>query len=184
MSNLSTKSSLTKGSSNLPFKWHNFILTGNLYCDHCQEIDIEIGRELCKTYLQCERVFCRRKKEKKEEDEDEDKVEVKDADQYEFYIKWRNLPYVEATWESESRVKELFSDELAAFKKRKRCKNDPADYKQAIKSVKKKFTLLKEQPAYIGTAELRMRDYQLDDDDFLTYNAKLRLVICRWLVGF
>ena len=38
---------------------------------------------------------------------------------------------------------------------------------QAMKVVKRKFVLLKEQPDYIGSETLRMRDYQLDGINFL-----------------
>ena len=117
-----------------------------------QEIDLEQGRLLAKTYLECQRIFSRRKTE---------------DDTYEYYMKWKNLPYIEATWEPEERVKANYAAELKEFKKRKKAGTDPADYKQAMKAVKKKFTLLKEQPDYLGTPELRMRDYQLDGINFL-----------------
>ena len=50
-----------------------------------QEIDIQLGRELIKTYKEAERVFCRRKND--------------EEGTTEFFVKWRNLPYSEATWE-------------------------------------------------------------------------------------
>ena len=117
-----------------------------------QEIDIELGRELIKSYKEAERIFSRRKTE-------ENKLE--------YYVKWKNLPYIEATWEEESLIKKHYSTVFDEFKRRKKSKTDPKDYKEAMKTVKKRFAPMKEQPDYIGSEKFRMRDYQLDGINFL-----------------
>ena len=42
---------------------------------------------------------------------------------------------VQATWESEERVKSHYAEELKFFKNRKRAGNDPADYKQVLRPL-------------------------------------------------
>ena len=123
-----------------------------------QEIDIELGRELNKTYKEAERIFCRRKNQ-------EEEVEI-----VQYFVKWRNLPYDEATWENEQLVKAHYLEEFEKFKKIKKAKNFPKDYRSSMKGVKKKFQPMKEQPDYIGDENLRLRDYQLDGISFL-FNA-------------
>eukprot|EP00092_Neocalanus_flemingeri_P031244 GFUD01033937.1.p1 GENE.GFUD01033937.1~~GFUD01033937.1.p1 ORF type:complete len:2371 (-),score=719.51 GFUD01033937.1:118-7230(-) len=117
-----------------------------------QEIDVELGRELVKTYKEVERIFSRRKNEE---------------NVFEYYVKWKNLPYIEATWEAEPLIKTHYNSAFEEFKRRKRSKNDPKDYKESMKTVKKKFVPMKEQPDYIGSKKFRMRDYQLDGINFL-----------------
>jgi len=117
-----------------------------------QEIDVELGRELVKTYKEVERIFSRRKNEEKV---------------FEYYIKWKNLPYVESTWEEEPLIKAHYNSAFEEFKQRKRSKLDPKDYKEAMKAVKKRFVPMKEQPDYMGSETFRLRDYQLDGINFL-----------------
>ena len=117
------------------------------------EVDIELGRELAKTYREAERVFCRRKNE--------------EGTKTEYYIKWTNLPYSEATWEDEELVKKHYRSQYESFKRIKKAKAEPKDYKASMRGVKTKFKAMKEQPDYIGSEELRLRDYQLDGISFL-----------------
>ena len=50
---------------------------------------------------------------------------------------------------------------LQVYKERKKAKTNPRNYDEAMKAVKKKFVAMKEQPGYLGSEELRMRDYQV-----------------------
>ena len=116
------------------------------------EIDIELGRDLFKTHFEVERIFCRRKN---------------DEDQIEFYVKWRNLSYSEATWEAESLIKTHYLADYERFKRRKKARTEPKDYRSSMRGVKVKFSPMKKQPDYIGSGSLRLRDYQLDGISFL-----------------
>ena len=111
-----------------------------------QEIDIEMGRQLLTSYVQIDRIFAQRKNETGGTD---------------YFVKWRNLPYSEATWEDMTVVSNYYSEDLAAYTARRRAKANPRNYAEAMKAVKKKFTPMKEQPSYLGSQELRLRDYQV-----------------------
>ena len=74
------------------------------------EIDIELGRDLLKTHFEIERIFCKRKNEE---------------DQVEFYVKWRNLAYSEASWESETLIKTRYLSDYESFKRRKKARTEP-----------------------------------------------------------
>ena len=117
-----------------------------------QEIDIQMGRQLLTSYVQVERIFAQRKNEQGGLD---------------YYVKWKNLPYSEATWEDESVVFNYYPEDLAVYTARKKAKSNPRNYADAMKTQKKKFTPLKEQPAYLGSETFRLRDYQLDGVNFL-----------------
>ena len=82
------------------------------------EIDIELGRDLFKTHFEVERIFCRRKN---------------DEDQIEFYVKWRNLAYSEATWEAESLIKTHYLADYERFKRRKKARTEPKDYRSSMR---------------------------------------------------
>ena len=118
-----------------------------------QEVEIELGRQLFRTYQEAERIFCRRKSE--------------DGNITEYFVKWKNLPYSESTWEPEDIVKKYFLPEYEYFKSIKKAKCDPRDYKTAMKGIRKRFQPMKEQPDFIGDDDHRLRDYQLDGISFL-----------------
>ena len=111
-----------------------------------QEIDIEMGRQLLATYVQVERIFAQRKN---------------DTGGLDYYVKWTNLPYSEATWEDESVISSYYSMDLDTFVTRRKAKTNPRNYNEAMKANKKKFVALKEQPEYLGSETLRLRDYQV-----------------------
>ena len=51
---------------------------------------------------------------------------------------------------------------IQVYKNRKEAKSNPRKFsKKAMKDMKVKFVAMKEQPAYLGSEELRMRDYQV-----------------------
>eukprot|EP00092_Neocalanus_flemingeri_P005977 GFUD01006438.1.p1 GENE.GFUD01006438.1~~GFUD01006438.1.p1 ORF type:complete len:2243 (+),score=699.78 GFUD01006438.1:100-6828(+) len=117
-----------------------------------QEIDIEMGRQLLQSYTEVDRIFSHRKNENNAND---------------YYVKWKNLSYAEATWEDESLIKTLYKEELDNYYARKKSKSNPRNYRDSMKVCKKTFRPMKEQPDYIGNETLRLRDYQLDGINFL-----------------
>lgn len=117
-----------------------------------QEIDIEMGRQLLLSYTEVDRIFSHRKNENNAND---------------YYVKWKNLSYAESTWEDETVVKNYYKEELALYNARKKTKTNPRNYRDSMKYCKKNFKSMKEQPDYIGSDTLRLRDYQLDGINFL-----------------
>jgi len=117
-----------------------------------QEIDIEMGRQLLQSYTEVDRVFSHRKNENNAND---------------YYCKWKNLSYGDSTWEDETVVKNYYKEELDLYNARKKAKTNPRNYKDSMKYCKKSFKSMKEQPEYIGSETLRLRDYQLDGINFL-----------------
>ena len=81
---------------------------------------VELGRQLLLTYMEAERVFSWRKNESGGKD---------------YYVKWRNLPYNEATWEDEFNVTNYYTAQLDAFNDRLKSKNCPKNYKDSMKNV-------------------------------------------------
>ena len=117
-----------------------------------QEIEIEMGRQMLVTYTEIERIFSQRKNENNTND---------------YFVKWRNLAYVDATWEDESVIKTYYSEALTEYNARKKAKCNPRSYKESMKFFKKTFKPLKEQPSFIGSESLRLRDYQMDGLNFM-----------------
>ena len=117
-----------------------------------QEIEIEMGRQMLVTYTEIERIFSQRKNENNTND---------------YFVKWRNLAYLDATWEDESVIKTYYSEALAEYNARKKARCNPRSYKESIKFFKKTFKPLKEQPNFIGSESLRLRDYQMDGLNFM-----------------
>jgi len=117
-----------------------------------QEIDIEMGRQLLQSYTEVDRIFSHRKNENNALD---------------YYVKWKNLSYGEASWEDETVVKNWYKEELDMYNARKKSKSNPRNYRDSMKLCKKTFKAMKEQPDYIGSDTLRLRDYQMDGINFL-----------------
>ena len=117
-----------------------------------QEIEIEMGRQMLVSYTEIERIFSQRKNENNTND---------------YFVKWRNLAYVDATWEDESVIKTYYSEALTEYNARKKAKCNPRSYKESMKFFKKTFKPLKEQPSFIGSESLRLRDYQMDGLNFM-----------------
>ena len=56
-----------------------------------------MGRQMLQSYVEAERIFSWRKNE---------------AGTKDYYVKWRNLPYLEATWEDEFNINNYYQDAL------------------------------------------------------------------------
>ena len=73
----------------------------------------------------------------------------------------------DSTWEDESIVSDYYHEALEDYNARKKQKSNPRNYKESMKFFKKQFKPLKEQPSFIGSEELRLRDYQMDGLNFM-----------------
>ena len=117
-----------------------------------QEIELEMKRQLLNTYIEVERIFSQRKNENNSLD---------------YYVKWRNLSYAEASWEDETVISSYYDQALEEYNTRRKARCNPRSYKESMKFFKKTFKPLKEQPSFIGSDSLRLRDYQLDGLNFM-----------------
>ena len=86
-----------------------------------QEIDIELGRQMLVSYTEIERIFSQRKNENNDY----------------YYVKWKNLPYLNATWENDSIIKTYYNDALADYNARKETKFNPLSREERTKFFKK-----------------------------------------------
>merc|ERR1719427_743582 len=114
-----------------------------------EAIDIEMGRQLIRSHTEIERIFSERK-----------------INMNEYYVKWKNLPYEEATWEAEPLILSHYKLELDQYTARIEMGNEPRDYKKCMRFFKKNYKPMKEQPKFIGSSELQLRDYQMDGLNF------------------
>ena len=117
-----------------------------------QEIEREMGRRLLVTYTEIERIFSQGKNENNTNG---------------YFVKWRNLSYQDSTWEDESVIKNHYYEALTEYDARKKAKCYPRQYEESMKFCKKIFKPLKEQPSFIGSESLRLRDYQMDGLNFM-----------------
>ena len=59
-----------------------------------------MGRELLRSYMEIERIFASRKNESGGKD---------------YYVKWKNLPYSEATWEDEFNITNYYQEIISIY---------------------------------------------------------------------
>ena len=64
-------------------------------------------------------------------------------------------------------IKTYYTNDLAEYNARKKAKCNPRSYKESMKFFKKTFKPLKDQPTFIGSESLRLRDYQMDGLNFM-----------------
>jgi len=77
-----------------------------------------------------------------------------------YYIKWKNLPYSDATWETGKLIEADNAECIRRFKERESSTFTPSKSCKALRH-RPKFHEEKEQPAFIGDENMRLRDYQL-----------------------
>ncbi|XP_065323644.1 chromodomain-helicase-DNA-binding protein 1-like [Gordionus sp. m RMFG-2023] len=83
-----------------------------------------------------------------------------------YLCKWNGLPYFESTWEDEEFVKEKFPSIITEYEMRQASETTP--YKGCkVLRIRPRFSLMKEQPDYMGNSSLILRDYQLDGVNWL-----------------
>ena len=121
-----------------------------------QEIEIELDRQKLVSYTEIERIFNQRMNENNTND---------------YYVKWKNLPYHDATWEDESVIKTYYKEALADYNARKIANINPLNREERTTFFKIfkgfPFEPLTEQPSFIGSESLRLRDYQMDGLNFM-----------------
>ena len=77
-----------------------------------------------------------------------------------YYVKWKNLPYADATWENGKLLEDKCQEAIRKFKEREESKYTPSKSCKVLK-YRPKFHEEKTQPDFIGDTEKRLRDYQL-----------------------
>jgi Chromo (CHRromatin Organisation MOdifier) domain len=83
-----------------------------------------MGRQLLLTYMEVDRIFASRKNENGGKD---------------YYVKWRNLPYSEATWEDEFNINNYYAEALDKYNQRLKNRTNPRSYASAMKNVSVKI---------------------------------------------
>ncbi|XP_042207777.1 chromodomain-helicase-DNA-binding protein 1-like isoform X5 [Homarus americanus] len=118
------------------------------------EIQSELEKDLYQSHIRAERIFA-------EAEENENRY---------YYMKWENLPYVEATWELEDLVKTRFKSQLESFREREKSTCTPKQC-PALKH-RPKFCPMKVQPDYLGGSneDLELRDYQMEGVNWLIHS--------------
>ena len=92
-----------------------------------------------------------------------------DAEYPEYYVKWENLPYSEATWEEGSLLARKSLEAIEDFNRRKESKMLPSKSCRVL-SRRPKFHQIMDQPEWIGsTEEYKLRDYQMEGLNWLTH---------------
>jgi len=97
------------------------------------------------------------------------RARVTNNNEEEFFVKWKNKSYAEATWEIGSLVKTKYVEELNKFLQRQNFESYPKVFNDAIR-FKTRFSALEEQPAYIGSESHRLKSFQIDGLNFLLNN--------------
>ena len=77
-----------------------------------------------------------------------------------YYVKWKNLPYADATWENGKLIEDKCQDAIMKFKEREESRYTPSKSCKVLK-YRPKFSEEKSQPDFIGDVDKRLRDYQL-----------------------
>ena len=117
-----------------------------------QEVELQRDRQLRASYTDIQRIFGERRK----------------ADTVEYFVKWSNLNYEDATWEEESTIKAHYSEALSEYQARKgNTESYPRNFLECMKNVPTVYRPLSCQPSFLGSDSHRLRDYQLDGLNFL-----------------
>jgi chromodomain-helicase-DNA-binding protein 1 len=84
------------------------------------ECQMEMEQELTNSYTTVERIVDRQ-------------MPDGDAEYPDYYVKWRNLPYSEATWESGKLIEEENSEAIRQFKMREESRYTPSKSNRVLK---------------------------------------------------
>merc|ERR1711892_764803 len=85
---------------------------------------------------------------------------VGDEEYPDYYVKWKNLPYADATWENGKLIQEKNQEAIMKYKEREESKFTPSKSCKVLK-YRPKFHEEKAQPEFIGDCNMKLRDYQL-----------------------
>lgn len=119
------------------------------------ECQMEMEQEMMRSYTTVERIVDRQMPEP-------------DAEFPDYYVKWRNLPYVDATWESGRLIEDENQEQIRQFRMREESRFTPSKSHRVLKH-RPKFVQEEEQPDFVGSDELRLRDYQLQGLNWLNH---------------
>ncbi|KAF4525532.1 hypothetical protein B566_EDAN015840, partial [Ephemera danica] len=118
------------------------------------ECQLELQQELLKSYNFVERIIACKKVD----------------EPLDYYVKWENLPYSEATWEDGKLIENKWPQKVKEFRDREDSRRTPSKHCRALK-YRPKFAQIKSQPEYIGGDQvLVLRDYQLDGLNWLIHS--------------
>ncbi|XP_029169357.1 chromodomain-helicase-DNA-binding protein 1 isoform X7 [Nylanderia fulva] len=120
------------------------------------ECQSELKQDLLKSYNNVERVIADYKKP--------------DSEHPDYFAKWENLPYAEATWEDGALIVKKWPEKIKEFRDREESKRTPSKHCKVLKS-RPKFYQLNEQPSYMGKEkDLVLRDYQMDGVNWMIHS--------------
>ncbi|XP_012220064.1 chromodomain-helicase-DNA-binding protein 1 isoform X2 [Linepithema humile] len=120
------------------------------------ESQLELTQELLKSYNNVERIIADFKKP--------------DSEHPDYFSKWENLSYAEATWEDGALIEKKWPEKIKEFRDREDSKRTPSKHCKVLKS-RPKFHQLKAQPTYMGLEkELILRDYQMDGLNWMIHS--------------
>lgn len=110
--------------------WRRFSSPEDIEYYECQK---ELARDLLKSYNNVERII--------------GKLDKPDG-AIDYYIKWENLPYSEATWEDSGLIQKKWPKKIEEFIEREQSKRTPSRQCKALR-FRPKFHEVKEQPDYM-----------------------------------
>ena len=85
-----------------------------------------------------------------------------------YLCKWQGLPYFECTWEDGALTAKYFQKFIDDYLERERSDTIPNRNAKCLRQ-RPKFASFKTQPDFIGSDELRLRDYQVDGVNWLVH---------------
>lgn len=88
------------------------------------------------------------------------------VNQVDYLCKWQGLPYGESTWEDGGLISRFHQQKVDAYLNRQRSEKIPAKSAK-VHRLRPKFVPIKRQPSFLGSDELKLRDYQLDGLNWL-----------------
>ncbi|XP_029664052.1 chromodomain-helicase-DNA-binding protein 1 isoform X2 [Formica exsecta] len=120
------------------------------------ECQLELKHDLLKSYNNVERIIAEYKKP--------------DSEHPDYFCKWDNLPYADATWEDGALIVKKWPEKIKEFRDREDSKRTPSKHCKVLKS-RPKFYQLNEQPSYMGKEkDLVLRDYQMDGVNWMIHS--------------
>jgi len=137
-------------------QWRKYSNPDDIEYMECQ---MEMEQEMLQSYTVVERVVDRQMP-----DDSVDSSEYPD-----YYVKWKNLSYAEATWESGKLIEEENQEQIRLYRMREESRYTPSKSNRVLKH-RPKFVSEEEQPDFIGSTELRLRDYQLQGLNWLIHS--------------
>lgn len=93
-------------------------------------------------------------------------LEGNTVSQVDYLCKWQGLPYSESTWEDGGLISRFYQQKIDAYLNRQRSEKIPSRSAK-VHRQRPKFVPIKKQPSFLGGAELKLRDYQLDGLNWL-----------------